>query len=611
MTLVAAFRATTKPIAYLQGLRAAMAEASQPEPPRRLSEAELRARAMYINTLRRDGTQLATVPPALLAADSPIRQDLCDAAFASPRPPRIRYVPADLLTTARCQAALARLPMDFGDVPDNLLTEAMCVAGIRATPLGGCPSYTDIPPRFRGTAVAEAMLAFRRQSPTEWGFPATEWFLPSARDSQAMRDFMREARPVSHLLRWGQEATPEQVISILSRHGDWKDVTPTLQDLEGIMQRAALAAQASGRDLDQPVADPAHPGRHALPNLRELSVWRWALSKSPASLHALPARLRGDYETLRYILSTGASFCLSIVPVDTLVAHPDLLEKTLAAVSFSTFDSPLHQLPAEAWTRLNPGLLRTLIVKEMRRNVETLTRFKELAPGLLTDDIYALAADCGFDLSRIPAHLKKALHERATRSNGNNLQHVPVEYRSRALCLEAVSNMPGAIVYVPEDHLTYEMVAMALQRDPHKMDTVLRHFGNRVPDALYVKAVTEWGAPPRDLPAHLLDAEVYRAAIRRDPEYMLDLAHETEHWMPALMRELIMEKPDRVIHFADGAGRLEWALLAYQHGASVQDAVQSLDGVELEGGRDAEQELMAAIADLPARREGRSVASAR
>jgi hypothetical protein len=139
--------------------------------------------ALLLDAAGRDGRTLESMPFARIQPGNPFREALVEAAYASPRPPRIQHVPSDRLTEARCLQSLKWAPLDLPKVPDNQITLPMCLASIRhenlnrpsmASPRNSAANRSHGPcwtPSIPETTTPSPLI---RSCPT----PSTRAFLP-------------------------------------------------------------------------------------------------------------------------------------------------------------------------------------------------------------------------------------------------------------------------------------------------------------------------------------------------------------------------------------------------------------------------------------------------
>ncbi len=251
-------------------------EAAIAHTPRALKEVPMALRTLGLceEAVLQDGYAMESVPQALLAEDSEHRQVLCDLAYLSPRPPRLRDVPEDLLTEERCLHSLRWAPMDLGAVPEELLTTEVCVAAIQSCPPGTVSPFHAIPLRLRNGQVALAMSAHRFSPHYADLYPSDDWYLPGA-----ITEEIAQAREAHHL-----------------RHDQENERLDRIQGAEWI-QRQQLDGGQWGSAHGVPYASEAE--RNAARSLaavpeseRTLARWEAAVEADPWSYGYVPPEHR-------------------------------------------------------------------------------------------------------------------------------------------------------------------------------------------------------------------------------------------------------------------------------------------------------------------------------
>lgn len=303
---------------------------------------ELRSPALCREAVRRDGYALKSVPGSLLAAGSEHRQDLCDLAYASPRPPRMNVMPQDLLTEARCIQSLRWVPTDLPSVPDELVTKEVCLTALRGCP-PGCLIFLldDIPPHLRDGEIAVAISACRITSQNETRYPPDEWYLPGAITEEVHR--ARQA----HLLRHDQEdERMAQAESLRLREfdeGPWgsNHGVPYASQEERDAARSLAAVPESERTLARweaaVEADPLSYG-YVPPEHRSWPLLSRALRDAPTLL------LSVDTQSL---LPGGVTEAMCVEAVQRLGLSPLLIPEEIS--TRPTFEAAVRALPSLAY----------------------------------------------------------------------------------------------------------------------------------------------------------------------------------------------------------------------------------------------------------------------
>ncbi len=356
--------------------------------------ANRRTPAFLEDLLRRNGMALACLPLSLLVPGAPNRETLVNAALGSQHLPRIRHVPADLLTTDRCARLLASRPLDIVDAPDHLLTEGMCVAAIGAMSDDSFPAiWARVPRRLRGVAVADAMTDFcLRQG---WSFRLGPGdFLPAAGASRKFKDLVALHDPAQFLRTGGGSRSLEELASFCTRLSHHGEGVP----LEAVVTAIQAAARRSGVRLDLPVTLPLEDGEMTLDDLSELSILRWALTHHGDWMCRASDRIRHDAELCRSAIASG--YCeLQDIPFEVIQAHPDIAMQLMRRTepprgNGEEFD-PLSPITQKIWALFDRETTEGLCRDILPRFGNAVESLRQLEPSLLTDDMYALAATGG------------------------------------------------------------------------------------------------------------------------------------------------------------------------------------------------------------------------
>ena len=321
-------------------------EAAVAHTPRALKEVPMALRTLGLceEAVLQDGYAMESVPQALLAEDSEHRQVLCDLAYLSPRPPRLRDVPEDLLTEERCLHSLRWAPMDLGAVPEELLTTEVCVTAIQSCPPGTVSPFHAIPLRLRNGQVALAMSAHRFSPHYADLYPSDDWYLPGA-----ITEEIAQAREAHHL-----------------RHDQENERLDRIQGAEWI-QRQQLDGGQWGSAHGVPYASEAE--RNAARSLaavpeseRTLARWEAAVEADPWSYGYVPPEHRSwpllsralrDAPTLllsvdtQSLLPGGVTEAMCVEAVQRLGLSPRLIPEEIS--TRPTFEAAVRALPSLAY----------------------------------------------------------------------------------------------------------------------------------------------------------------------------------------------------------------------------------------------------------------------
>ncbi len=543
-----------------------------------------RCTAMCQAVVRRDGWMLGSVPPELLAAESPARVALCDAAFDSGHPPRVRHVPKDLLTEERCIAALRRMPLDLAEVPLELVTEAMCVEAIRATPAGIQPCYRGIPEALRGHAVARAILA-RRTGQGEL-FPLPNWYAPEARSPEVLMRFLQSdhdtapegRRVVAKALVAAGQMTLPLFAELLKIDPDAFESVPSLPLLVNAM---SAAIQAAGLEPGGPLQGPGWPSDLLPRDTSAAQVWRWASRLLPHDWQSLPLELRSDEAVCREGLQLRFQN-IQHVPPATLQAHPGLIEAAVqaepdrrgASWSQAPRDCTLTLLPPEVCAAMDRerlvDLCRTSVGKSGWVLGPLLQRVGHLLPAESVAELSIVAADRGCDWRDIPETHQAHLRIAALEHHGGNLAHMDPAACTPEWCVAALNHTIKAWAHVPARFKTPALLSrVRFSRDSLKGLPPLKD----LPAEFIARIRREFGASPALTPSGQWTPELLTASILANPSIMPLMRHVPDHLRAPVYREVLKARPD-LIYRADKSIELTWPVYACVMGANPVDVAR-------------------------------------
>jgi hypothetical protein len=564
-----------------------------------------RTPAFVCDLLRRNGLALAHLPLSMLVPGRPGREALVEAAVSGPHLPRVRHLPADLLTTDLCRRLLGNRPLDIGDAPEGLLTGGMCVAAIgamsardyqrtwaridnRVWTLIEPRIWALIPMRLRGAAVADALADFCLQHGLPFKVAASD-FPPSASASRNFQDLMALGQPAQFLRSGGGTRSLQALASFCAklphRTREIEREEEGVIALETVVTAIQGAARRSGIPLDRPVTLPLPTGEMRLADLGERSVLRWALTHHGDWIRAASDRNRNDVELCGIALASG--WCvLYDIPFEVIQAHPDLAIQVMRRREPGPLDDvefdPLTGITPNVWALFDGKTKEALCREILPRFGHALESLSELEPDLLTDDMYALAASGGCDLNDIPQRLQPALREVSVLKQYNNLYAIEEDDRTLALCELAIASNPKAWNYVPARHLCGALEARAMKMVSSYLREWIDQADGRLTDRFLIRAVKEGGADLDVLPDHMHLPQIFRIHIRRDPRHMRSLS-TTNDWGPALADEMLREDGSRIRFLAAGHVTPAQMTVAYQHGAARDDLMPVFDYLETQG----------------------------
>ncbi len=428
--------------------------------------AALRTPELCLAAVRADGYALESVPRELLEVGSPHRATLVAAAYASPRPPRIRDVPADLLTEARCIRSLQWAPLDLPKVPASLLTTEICLASIRHTPAYYFwPAHESIPPHLRDGRVAVALAAHGLGEYSE-SKPPQSWYRPGAITQDIARDY---------LLWLPQEIIDRRVVTgpvrlevlaeVLSRHTNVLG-NQTTEDIEKLLMESA---RAEGLGPGDRLPAGRWPEGVLPRDLSEGEVRRWATGLGKD--RPLPERVtRQDPAsgalTIRRPVSTGKFFWFEWAsPDDSAIRRPaltadDLLGLPPDAQTLSKWEA-LVAANGENYLKVPMALRSWPLLCKALRNTPDLMDWVQTSDQLL------------------PGGITEAMWLEAVEKVGLAPGHVPQEILLRPSFREAVRALPSVAfnreairLSIPEDDLDAEGTP---QPDPLTIEWIDRH----------------------------------------------------------------------------------------------------------------------------------------
>lgn len=505
----------------------------------------------------RDGYALESVPKKLLAARSPVRERLCQMAYDSPRPPRIRDVPPDLLTEARAIRSLRWAPLDLQDIPEPQITTAMCLAFLEHIPQVCLRDAPDtIPRRLRDGRIAEALLGHR--SLIGQGTPPSEaWYLPGAITPRIVSETLRIG---CHQVLQGEHFSTPVPFAHLAGH--------LAEDREEFYKITAdqlarvLIASARAEGIAPGAALPRGPWPAGTlpPRLTDVEVYRWATARTTNNRFGLiPEHLRQDREIGRNIIR-GTPVGLRADDPDILLAHAEVLLESLTDLWWLSDD-----LPDAVLRGLDPEALNRFCQSSLRRDSWNVlaTKLQHRVPDLLNEETRALM--------------------RPEPAPPSAFSELPREERTQESYEAAVARHGWKYRQVPEAHRNWPLLLKALESDNSLLDgteSLKKLVPGGVTEAMCLEAMETLGLSPADIAPEIRVRPSFRDAlrtlrVRHFSEEALARAIDDDVDAPppddltvAWVDQRLQEDPGRVLALSVYP-QLEWALSAYHQGKEL------------------------------------------
>jgi len=518
--------------------------------------------ALLLDAAGRDGRTLESMPFARIQPGNPFREALVEAAYASPRPPRIQHVPSDRLTEARCIQSLKWAPLDLPKVPDNQITLPICLASIRHTPREFEPPFHGVPQKFRGEPVARALLdsIYSRNDHT---FPLNS-FLPNSLDTRFFADLLR-IKPGAILTAYfcGATLTLDMLAMAL---GTSKHCLRGVDSADHLRNLLLRAARASGVREGEPLPTGSWPPGLLPRDLSDPEVLRWMLRVQPELRASIPEKDWDDEAFTRNVLTDAEKTGLRRIPDRILERDIDWLAKVV-----HRDPSQLDNLQEPTLRRLNPELLDAICNSGLRQNrVPGYTwHLLRLVPNLLREETRQLAAS--LRPTKEPAAPAATAHfastealEHAVDGDWRVIRGLPPEMQgSRSLILLGL--------YGTRDPLAFP---------PHSVDDEV---------AFSLGAIRSGALFPYELPDQIKNAATFRAAIQTlswvpfNPEVYSDMTGywerghdpEIDAWVTTMIGRHLQEDPRRALQLLD-IPNVEWGAAAYRLGLSLDRLAERL-----------------------------------
>lgn len=537
--------------------------------PRSLKDIPLKLKLRHpwlcLEAARRDGYAFESMPKKLLAKTSRYREMLCTLAYASPRPPRLRDVPGDLQTEARCIRSLQWAPYDLGDIPEDQITAPMCLTSLKHTPQICMPEYDNIPRSLRDGRIARALLAHDYMV-QHGGPPRADWYRPGTITPAFVRDYILQCP--QEIYRKNVFSSPVPLELLAEALHKYPGCLWVLQSTENISQVLLDSARASGFDSGATLPRGRWPEGVLPPDLSRLEVTRWAVRQcSLTQFSWVPADLREDEEICRSIISRGEHWAWQYTTPELLLRFSDVLLERLAKRPAQLAYLPsavLEKLPSKP---LDEACLTLLRERPTGSNL-ALRELAGLPQGVLTEEVRQQLlvsqpistgeqAAGPMTLEQVPPHARTLERcERALDARGWDYHHVPPEYRSWPLLVRALRNAP-------------------------QLMNGMSSGDNLVPggltEAMCLDVVAKLGVSPEDIPTAIRSRASFQAAVRALPT----LTFNAEAFRGSIVAEfdgpdpdaftmdwvdrLIQEDPRRACSVARFV-KFDWALTAYRQG---------------------------------------------
>ncbi len=519
--------------------------------------------------VRRDGYALESVPPALLAEGSEHRRALCDLAYASPRPPRMRHVPEDLLTEDRCLRSLRWAPRDLDDIPEHLLSSRICLSWVQHIPAEFDPLIDEIPERLRDDQIGIALLSLYGRSEVVFKGEIEAWVTPQVCTPAFIRQyFLTFPDELFHKHKFKDPVSLPLLAEILQKNPDGLHAFGSTRAIAQFLLATAAAAGYRAGD-----ALPAIPrDRSLLPkDLGQRELMRWAVLYSPRpSLDDVPHELRADPEVGAQILRRGALQEVSRLEPGFVARNTDLLAQRA------------HQDP-QVLLQMDPGVCKHLDPRWLDSVSAELLAQNPASP--LLDHLFRHAT--GWRPGRLHDMMKRLEPRLDARAKADllPLQEVPAGERTRSRCEQAVARNGSDYRHVPPAHRDWPMLRAALQEEP---DLLRELPAQEVTEALCLRAMVEVGISPAHVPDTIRDRPSFRTALGQLPPCVynpkalfacFDDAHgepgPDELTLPWIER-LLQEEPRRVLDMGRWF-KPEWALMAYRLGTTLEHINSNLE----------------------------------
>lgn len=526
--------------------------------------------------VRRDGYALEFVPPALLASGSDHREELVELAYASPRPPRVRHVPRDLQTEARCIRSLQWAPLDLADVDPDVITFQMCEAWLGYLPTAFTPDISVIPQRLRDEQMARLLMPLPKQH-RDFTFPGRAWHLEGALTPGFSRDYLMAYPQEIVATRVFTEPVPLAVLGdVLQAQGAefrflgliswWVDAFGNSAYIGGLSISEEIP---TGRWREGLL--PRHYDRR--------EAYLWAIERiDDVHYDHIPDDLRQDEAILLAVLRRSKALGLKPFPPEFLRRHADVVAQVILQSPDNTFSPSdmchLHHMGA-SWIN---ETLQKLIAEYP--SYDMIDVYANDFAALLTDDTRAalnawrearLSHPHSFaweDLRELPQDTwTQEMCEPLLDGSGWGYLELPARLRTLPLLLIALRTEPGILKHLPVDEVTQEIA---------------------------LRAMVEAGILPGLVPPHIRDSPSFVEALGGLPECayhptaidaLIDELHEQhvnqEHGGTGLdefnrtwIEKLLQQDPSRALDFSPW-DRLHWGVRAYQEGGASLDDVRS------------------------------------
>lgn len=583
--------------------------------PRSLRDVPLMVRLRHptlcIQAVQQDGYALESVPGDLLARGSGQRELLCDLAYASPRPPRARHVPPDLLTEERAIRSLQWAPRDLRDIPEDRITTAMCLAAIRHTPELCMPELNAIPRRLRDGHVARALFAHSYMMECSLP-PEAEWYTPETVTPEFIREVLLLCPDEIHRRHFLPGPVPLDLLAAVLEK--YPGCLAHLQAVDKVAQYLLESAHVSGFKAGDVLPEGRWPAGVLPRDLSPLHLTRWAVARTwGPRIEQVPAHLRKDPVICRTLIGRCEASALPGLGEATLLLHLDAIEsrlerqpKTLSYLPQSVIrrlDPDRIQSACQALLQQEPSLWELENILQTSASVLGPKLCEQLSAILVEGRARQRAQDVPKPSSRLKALLASA--------------QTPAQ--ARALCEEAVQKDGWTYTEVPKEHRSWPLLLEALRSEP----LLLTHaiplqdwLPGGLTEAMCVEAVEKRGVTPADIPKEIRMRPTFRAALRALPSLHFSeeslresIAAEfngrdpdpvTVEWID----RLVQENPERARSIARFT-KLDWALTAHHLGMGWQEVWDNISDPAIQA------DFLAEIGPFTATMEGPVVAAGR
>ena len=543
--------------------------------PRSLADVPLQLRSVALcrEAVRRDGYALTHVPKALLDADPIERAHLCRLAYESPRPPRIRDVPQDQRTQARCIQSLQWAPLDLTDIPEPSRSTSICLAAVRFLPTELLVPLDDIPKRVLNEQLAIALIRHSQRPVRSSPEVIVEWLPPELRTEAVLKEYILAEPLELRDKKWQKKPVPLAFLAEILMTAPMAMRRFTTQAIADVfIQSARAEGYRDGQVLPTGLC-----AQGLLPaSLSEHEVMRWAIALSDEpSLDDVRESLRGDEAICSHVLRRGKLQELSRMKPALAARHLDIL-----ALRVRQNPELLPLMPAGIYRHLDCDWIDQVCMNYLAKSPHSPVLGHINTHGYQRLDWGVIRAlSTRHSLPAPASAAPPAKHDAAT------LGSLPEGERTLERCERAVGADSNEYRFVPERYRSWPLLRTALQANP---GLLLELPAREVKEADCLRAIAEVGVAPSHIPAHVRNTPSFQAALEKLPRgpynklalhgalpEEFDVAPDDAETI-AWIETLLAEDPRRVFDIERWV-KTEWALTAYRLGASLNLIELNLD----------------------------------